>query len=83
LSSVNESRPEQRQFRGPIGLIIASLLAVVGWLVFILVYAIDWSRHSDLFQNIIVVIVSFLIAGILIGEMWIAFGVRSFWKFRE
>ena len=41
------------------------MLVVAGWLAFILVYAIYWSPGFDLFQNVIVSIVSLGTAGLL------------------
>lgn len=41
------------------GPIVGSVLAFAGWLVFILLYALEWSTTFDLFQNVIVGIASF------------------------
>jgi hypothetical protein len=57
-------------YEGPIAPIALSIVGVIGWLVFILFYALDWSSGYSLFQNIIVTIVSLLIAGLIIGLMW-------------
>ena len=48
---------------GSIAPIVFSILGVIAWLVFILLYALFWSRGFSLFQNIIVTIVSLAIAG--------------------
>ena len=53
------------------GPVVASILAVVGWLVFILLYALYWSKGFDLFQNVIVTLVSLIVMGLLIGAMWL------------
>ena len=58
------------KYEGPIAPIVLSIIGVIAWLVFILLYALDWSSGYSLFQNIIVTVVSFLIAGLLIGLMW-------------
>jgi uncharacterized RDD family membrane protein YckC len=63
-------RPATGSYEGPIAPIILSILGVVAWLVFILIFALYWSSGFSLFQNVIVTIVSFLIAGLLIGLMW-------------
>ncbi|MDG6995123.1 MAG: hypothetical protein JRN52_04295 [Nitrososphaerota archaeon] len=60
-----------QKYEGPMGPVIASIFAVIGWLVFILVYALYWSKAFDLFQNIIVTIVSLAIMSLLIGAMWL------------
>ena len=67
----------------PLGPIIGSMLAVVAWLIFILVYALFWSKGFDLFQNIIVTIFSLMIMGILIGVMWMIWGYRRFGGFSD
>lgn len=54
----------------PIVPIVLSIIGVIAWLVFILLYALYWSGGHSLFQNMIVTIVSFLIAGLVIGLMW-------------
>ncbi len=59
---------------GPFGLVIASMVGFLVWLVFILVFALYWSEAFNLFQNITVFIVSLCITGLLIGMMWIIWG---------
>ena len=54
----------------PFGPIIGSILGIVGWLVFIVLFALYWSKGFDLFQNIIVTIASLLVMGLLIGALW-------------
>ena len=60
----------------PIGGIVVTLLAVIAWLIFILVYALYWSANYSLFQDIVVVIVSFGITGVVIGLGWVVWGSR-------
>lgn len=59
------------KYEGPIGPVIGSILFIVVWLIFILLYALYWSRGFDLFQNVIVTIVSLAITALLIGAMWL------------
>jgi hypothetical protein len=59
---------------GPFGLIIASMVGFVVWLVFILVFALYWSEGFNLFQNIVVFIVSLCITALVIGMMWMIWG---------
>ncbi len=54
----------------PTAPIVLSITGVIAWLVFILIYALDWSGGYSLFQNIIVTVVSFLVAGLVIALMW-------------
>ena len=60
----------------PLGPIVATFLIVIGWLVFILVYALDWSSKYSAFQNAIVTLVTLVIMGLLIGLIWTAWGIR-------
>ncbi len=69
--------------RPPFGLVIASMLGIVAWLVFILIYALLWSKSYDLFQNVVVAFVSLAIVGMLIGVMWMAWGFRHFGRFGD
>ncbi|HKW05345.1 MAG TPA: hypothetical protein VJN71_08610, partial [Nitrososphaerales archaeon] len=41
---------------------------------FILAYALYWSKGFDLFQNIVVTIVSLAVSALLIGAMWLMQG---------
>ena len=56
--------------------IVLSILALAVWLVFILLYALFWSTHYSLFQNIIVTIVSLLLVGLVVALIWIVWGMR-------
>ena len=68
--------PEVRK-SGPLGIIVATMLGVIVWLVFILFFALYWSSRFSFFQNIVVFIVTLCITALLIGLMWIIFGVRT------
>jgi len=61
----------------PIGGVVLTLLAVIVWLVFILVYSLYWSTNYSLFQNIVVVIVTLGITGVVIGLGWVVWGSRN------
>lgn len=52
------------KYEGPMGPVIASILGIVAWLIFILIYALYWSENFDLFQNVIVTIISLCITGL-------------------
>ncbi len=72
--SVPPAPPMQPRKTSPIGLIVASMVGFLVWLVFILVYALFWSEQFNLFQNIVVFIVSLCITGLIVGMMWIIWG---------
>ena len=72
MNSENEPK-RSREFVPRTGPIVGSVCVVIGWLVFILSYALYWSKGFDLFQNIIVTIVSLATAGLLMG------GVLMIW----
>lgn len=63
----------QTRYEGPNAPIIGSILGVMGWLIFILLYALFWSKGFSLFQNIIVTIVSLAVDGLAIGLVWLAY----------
>jgi high-affinity Fe2+/Pb2+ permease len=67
----------------PLGPIVASILVVIGWLVFILLYALFWSSGFTLFQNVIVTVVSLVIMALLIGLGWVVWGMRHAWPRRK
>jgi Kef-type K+ transport system membrane component KefB len=75
----NESAPpNDMQKSGPIGLVVASMVGFLVWLVFILLFALYWSEGFSAFQNIVVFIVSLCMTGLLIGLMWIIWGRNRF-----
>lgn len=67
-------------YGGPTGPVVASILAMIAWAIFILIYALFWSNNFNIFQNIIVTLVSLMIVGLLIGLMWVIWGSRAGWK---
>jgi hypothetical protein len=71
----NETAPTTEMRKSlPIGLIVASMVGLLVWLVFILLFALYWSESFNLFQNIVVFVVSLCITGLFIGLMWIIWG---------
>jgi hypothetical protein len=60
----------------PLGTIVGTFVAIIAWLVFILLYALYWSKSFDLFQNVVVALVSLVIMGLVIGLMWTVYGMR-------
>lgn len=63
----------------PLGGILLTFLAIIAWLVFILLFALYWSRGFSLFQDIIVTLVTLVITGLVIGMGWVVWGFRH-WK---
>jgi len=63
----------------PFGLAIASMVAFLGWLVFILMFALFWSNSYHLFQDIVILIASLGIVAVVIGLMWFVWG-RNKWN---
>lgn len=75
-----KSHRKPERYEGPVAPVATSILAVIAWSVFILVYALYWSTGFSLFQNVIVTIVSLMITGLLIGLMWVLLGSRNGWR---
>ena len=69
-----EQQHRRRDGSTPFAPILATMAGVIVWLVFILFYALDWSKNYSLFQNIVVFIVSVCVTGIVIGMMWVIWG---------
>lgn len=68
------------RYEGPVVPVIGSILGVIAWAVFILLFALFWSNGFSLFQNIIVTVVSLIIDGLLIGLMWVVWGPKGAWR---
>jgi len=60
----------------PVGGIVLTMVAIIAWLVFILVYALYWSTGYDFFQNIVVTVVTLGITALVIGLGWVVWGFR-------
>ena len=61
------------RYEGSVAPIVASILAILAWAIFILFYALYWSQGFTIFQNLIVTLVSLLITGL----------INLGWKFME
>jgi len=61
----------------PVGGIVLTLVAVIAWLVFILLYALFWSGNYNLFQNIVVTVVTLGITAVVIALGWVIWGFRN------
>ncbi len=68
--------PMDWEHNKPLVPIVVSILGIVAWLVFILLFALYWSDSFSLFQNVVVTIVSLVIAGLLIGLAWVVWGMK-------
>lgn len=79
-TSRKSSPNPQSRYEGPIAPVIISIVAVLAWAVFALLYALYWSAHFSLFQSVIVIIFSLIITGLLIGLMWVIISPRGTWR---
>ena len=64
--------------------IVASILGPVAWLSFTLLYVGFWAQGFSLFQSVIVILVSVIVLGGLMGALWASWGMRhSPWSWDE
>ncbi len=70
----------QFNLNGQVAPVAASILAIMAWAIFILLYALYWSTGFNLFQNIIVTVVSLFITALMVGLMWVLLGRRRAWS---
>ena len=66
----------------PVGAIVLTMLAIIAWLVFIVVFALYWSAGYTLFQDIVVTVATLVITGLVVGIGWVVWGFRHVgsWK---
>jgi hypothetical protein len=81
-SSKLKSKSKRRQHMNenkeyPRNRIALSIIAGIGWLIFILLFTLFWSTDFSTFQSLMIILISFLIVGALIGLMWIISGIKS------
>jgi heme/copper-type cytochrome/quinol oxidase subunit 4 len=58
--------------------IIVSIVGVLAWLIYILLFALYWSKGYNLFQDIVVLFATLFITAIVIGLVWLIWG-RNHW----
>ena len=68
--------PPMQGMRGMRVRVAASILLIAGWLSFVLLYAAFWTAGHTLLQSIVVVLVSLLAVGGIMGAMWASWGLR-------
>lgn len=56
--------------------IMTTLIVIIAWAVAMMLYAVFWSIKLNLFQNIVIVILSGIIVACVLGIVWMA------WVFR-
>jgi hypothetical protein len=66
-----------KQEESPFIPIVATLVAAICWAIFMLLDVLLWSPNFNLFQNIVILIISIVVAGCIIALMWV------FWLFRR
>jgi hypothetical protein len=52
------------------------MVAVVGWIIFILIHAAFWSENYSLFQNIVIAVVTLIAAIGIAGLSWVIWALR-------
>lgn len=80
MQTANPNTGKGGRYEGPVAPIVASILAILAWAIFILFYALYWSQGFTIFQNLIVTLVSLLITGLIIGLMWVLVGPKDYWR---
>lgn len=64
--------------------LMASILVPVTWLSFTLLYVGFWAQGFSLFQSVIVILVSLLVLGGVMGAIWTSYGMRySRWSWND
>ncbi len=73
-------KKQAKRYEGPLAPVVASILGVMAWCIFIMFFALYWSVGFNLFQNLIVTVVSLIITGLAIGLMWVILGPKGAWR---
>jgi hypothetical protein len=58
-----------------------SIIVGVGWLVFLILWLTFYAAAFTLLENIVIVLVSLLIVGAILGASWASWGIRYGRKF--
>lgn len=57
--------------------IVVTLVIGIFWAIFILLHVLFWASNFDLFQNIVIILVSLVLVACADGLMWV------FWVFKR
>jgi hypothetical protein len=57
--------------------IVISLIVIIGWAFFMLMHVLFWSGNFNLFQNIVILLLSMIMVGCGLGILWM------YWLFRR
>ncbi len=56
------------------------MVVMLAWVVFIVVFALLWAPDLSLFQNVVILIASIVVAGIVVGIVWMDYGMKYGWQ---
>jgi len=60
-----------------------SILVVVGWLIFLILWLAFYADGFSIYQNIAVFLVSILVMIAILGPAWAYWGMKFGWKSKE
>ena len=60
--------------------VAVSIVAALGWLVFIIIWLFFWAGGLNIYQNIAVFLASILALAAVVGPMWAYWGMRHGWR---
>ncbi len=55
---------------------VVTIVLVICWAIFMLLHVLFWSSDFDLFQNIVIILLSLVLVGGVIGLMWVVWAFR-------
>jgi len=56
--------------------LVISILAGIGWAIFMLIYTLYWSSDFTFFQNIVIILLSLVVVGGFLSLMWVVWAFR-------
>ncbi len=56
--------------------IVVTIVAVICWAIFMLLYVLLWSADFDWFQNLVIILLSLVVVGGFIALMWVVWAFR-------
>ena len=60
-----------------------SIISVVGWLIFLIMWLFFYATNYNVYQNIAIFIVSILAFGGIMGATWASWGIKHSHKFEK
>lgn len=62
--------------------VAVTIVAILGWLVFVILWLFFWAGNYNGYQNLAIFLVSVLVLAAILAPMWVFWGMEQGYKYR-